>query len=207
MQCQKASNKSAGIDGLPIEFYKCFWGIIGADYVDVINECFNQQELTESQKIAVISTLFKKGNQLSLTNWHPISLLNCDYKIISKILCIRLGKVLDQIISSDQICGVPGRSISHNLLLLKDLIAYYNKWPPAVIIGTDQMKAFDRVDWDLLFHTLRKYNFLVPSSFHGLKSCTLMYGAALKSTTLFPILFTWRKVCVRDAPCHHSCTY
>ena len=164
-QCEDAIskfqlNKSPGIDGLPIEFYKRFWKAIGQDYVDMLNECFERQEMTESQKLAVISTLFKKGDRLSLKNWRPISLLNCDYKILSKILSIRLGNVIEQIVSSDQTCGIPGRSISHNLLLLKDLIAYCNERDlPAVIISIDQMKAFDRVNWEFLFKTLQKFNF------------------------------------------------
>ena len=37
-----------------------------------------------------------------ISNWRPITLLNVDYKIISKIFASRLKKVLSNLISSQQ---------------------------------------------------------------------------------------------------------
>jgi len=43
-------------------------------------------ELTTSQKQAVITLLDKGKDRTLLKNWRPISLLNNDYKIISKAI-------------------------------------------------------------------------------------------------------------------------
>ena len=37
----KALEKSPGSDGLPVEFYRAFWHILGADLVDVLNDSFS----------------------------------------------------------------------------------------------------------------------------------------------------------------------
>lgn len=77
-------NKSPGPDGLPFEFYRCFWEEIREFILKVFNECAANGELTESMKQGVI-TLIPKPNKdvLYLDNWRPITLLNSDYKLLA----------------------------------------------------------------------------------------------------------------------------
>ena len=188
-----SNNKSPGSDGLPIEFYKHFWPVIGQDYVEMINQCYEDQILSASQRTAVISTLFKKGDRLDLKNWRPVSLLNCDYKILSKVLSTRIGTVLPDIISPDQTSSVAGRSISQNILFLQDLIAYCNEQDsPAVIISIDQMKAFDRVDWNFLFKTLASFNF-GPQIIQWIKLLYTDVSSCVKVNNFISPLFTVQK--------------
>ena len=53
----------------------------------------------------------KDRDKRYIKNWRPISLLNVDTKILSKILAIRIKKVISYIISHDQTAYVPGRRI------------------------------------------------------------------------------------------------
>ena len=64
---------------------------------------------------------FKKNGRHLLRNYRPISLLNTDIKLITKILANRLAKVLPNIIDVSQIC-VPGRKKTDNIHLAQDLI-------------------------------------------------------------------------------------
>jgi hypothetical protein len=42
--------KSPGIDGIPYEFYKEYWDIVGEDIVGVLNEVLQRGELSGTQK-------------------------------------------------------------------------------------------------------------------------------------------------------------
>ena len=153
-------NKVPGPDGLTVEFYRCFWDVLGPKLVEVVNTCFGEEELTESMKSSVTRVLFKKGDRKDLKNWRPISLLNVDYKIASKVLSSRLSKVLDTIIDPDQTCSIPDRTISSNLHTLRDILDYIDRTDETgILISLDQEKAFDRVNSTFLQNLLEKYGF------------------------------------------------
>ena len=154
------NDKSQGTDGLPAEFYKTFWDVIGQDLTEVFNSCYNSQLLPASQREAVIRCIPKKGERTKISNWRPISLLNADYKILTRALSERISKVLPFIINEDQTCIVKGRTIHHNTALIRDIIDFSNDQNiNAYILSIDQMKAFDKVDWNFMFKTLKRFNF------------------------------------------------
>ena len=55
------NNKTSGNDGIPIEFYRKFWPIIGESFTKCANECFKKGEMSLSQKQAIITLIEKKG--------------------------------------------------------------------------------------------------------------------------------------------------
>ena len=70
--------------------------------IEGFNNTYNKGQLSSSQTQAVI-TLIKKSNYNSiLANWRPISLLNTDYKNLSKVLSNRLTVVLSSIVWEQQ---------------------------------------------------------------------------------------------------------
>ena len=54
------NNKMPGNDGIPVEFYKIFWTLLSEPFVNCANECFENMEMSNSQKQAVISLIEKK---------------------------------------------------------------------------------------------------------------------------------------------------
>ena len=111
--------KAPGLDGLPAEFYKAFWDILGPTLLEVFQESVEQGELPLSCRRAVLCLLPKKGNLHETANWRPVSLLNTDYKILSKALATHLKEVISFLIGTDQSYFVPERSIYDNNFLVR----------------------------------------------------------------------------------------
>jgi hypothetical protein len=153
-----AKDKAPGSDGLTVEFYLSNWYLIKSDFLDLVNYCFKKGRLPDSMNRALIRLIFKnRGERSDLKNWRPISLLNVDYKIISKLITKRLRIILPNLINEDQTCGVQGRNIQDNLMILRDVIDYVNLHnKEAAIVSIDQEKAFDRIEWKYMFAMMQK---------------------------------------------------
>ena len=154
------AKKSPGEDGIIAEFYQLYWDLIKTEFTSLVNEIFSVTSLCNSQSKGMISLLFKGGDRENIRNWRPLTVLNCDYKIIAKILSTRLKIVLPKIIHSDQKGFVSGRNISHANRLIQDIIHYVDSEDEeGVIIFLDQQKAFDRIEWGWVKACLKKFNF------------------------------------------------
>ena len=90
----------------------------------------------------------------------PISLLNIDYKILTKSIAKRLEKVLPKIINPNQTGYIKGRFIGENVRLIQDAMFHTKQEEkPGIAIFLDFRKAFDTVKWDYLKAALQRFNF------------------------------------------------
>ena len=155
-------NVAPGSDGLPIEFFKKFWYLIGPTFTEIVIDNFNNDNgLSYSQKESLIRLICKNDKfKEKLSYYRPISLLNSDYKLIAKTLSNRLKLALPQIIHQNQSFGIPGRSIQDNLTYINSIMAYIkSKNIPAIFLNIDQEKAFDRVSHEYLFKVIKSFGF------------------------------------------------
>uniref|UniRef100_A0A3Q2ZXK0 Reverse transcriptase domain-containing protein n=1 Tax=Kryptolebias marmoratus TaxID=37003 RepID=A0A3Q2ZXK0_KRYMA len=152
--------KSPGVDGLTVEFFRAYWDFLGGDLLDVFVESLDAGSLPLSCRRAVIALLPKKGNLQDIKNWRPVSLLCTDYKILSKALAARLGKAMEQVIHRDQTYCVPGRSMVDNVYLIRDVLEVSGSLGLRTgLISLDQEKAFDRVEHGFLWKTMGGFGF------------------------------------------------
>ena len=156
---QMQSGKSPGIDGIPVEFYQEFWEEIKNYYMSFIRRV-KVEAFSKAKNTSVIKLVYKKkGEIFLLINYRPISLINVDVKILTKTLANRLKYILPTIIHKSQ-TAVFGRKIDETVHLIRDLIEMANKEDDqAAFIFLDQEKAFDRVNHDFLFKTMRAFGF------------------------------------------------
>ncbi|GJS80309.1 DNA-directed DNA polymerase, partial [Tanacetum coccineum] len=83
-------------------------------------------------------------NPLFVKDYRPISLIGIQYKIIAKILANRLSKVIDSIISQEQLAFISCRQILDGPLILSKIIDWYKKQNKKLLLfKVDFEKAFD----------------------------------------------------------------
>ena len=152
--------KSPGEDGYTVEFDNCFFEILGQDLLDSVNASYDFGELSISQRRGAITLVPKEDSSLLLlSNWHPITLLNVDYKIASKVIAERLESVLLKLINPDQTGFVKGRYIGQNIQLLMDALEQTSRQDILGILLLDFRKAFDTLEWPFIQETLSAFNF------------------------------------------------
>lgn len=79
-----------GPDGLTPLFYKHFGHVLAEHLYDLFGACLADGEIPPIWRLAKIIFLPKQDEDLSLPeSYHPISLLNTDYKILTSVLMAR----------------------------------------------------------------------------------------------------------------------
>ena len=194
------SNKSPGSDGLSKEFYLTFIDSFLPLFTRLFKAIFTSGTLSETQKLSYISLLCKNESDPKLmSSYRPISLLNVDYKILTKLLSRRLEKCLEKIVHIDQTCAVPNRSILDNCHLIRDIIEYANqKNINAILLSVDQEKAFDRVSHFYMLRVLDAFG--LGQNF--VKWISIIYSDITSSVIVnhfisdkFPVLRSVRQGC------------
>ena len=142
----------------------------------MVKHIFDNNTLAPSQYRAILTLLYKKGERENIANWRPISLLNTDYKIITKVLAERLKIFLPKLIHPDQKGFITGRNIADANRLLQDAVEYSEqRGINSSIIFLDYNKAFDRVEWQWVLKSLISDQTLFSGLICFLKRRKLVY--------------------------------
>lgn len=83
--------------------------------------------MSNDQRKGVITLVQKriKTEQIE-KNWRPISLIDFDYTIVTKVLANRVIGILPKLIDSDQTGYMKNRFIGENIRTISDLITLTN---------------------------------------------------------------------------------
>ena len=93
--------------------------------MDSLNESYKRGELSSSQKQGVITLIQKKDlDKRLIKNWRPISLVNVDAKICSKIVAKRIKSTLPTLIQDNQTAYIKDRFIGEGLRLVDDMFTF-----------------------------------------------------------------------------------
>ena len=151
MSCPNA--KSPGLDGLPYEFYKTTYDVIGKEFLEVIKAQLRNLALIESGKHGATSIPPKVDGIPDVTELRPLTLLCCDYRIMSKTMNDRLE-------SNQLATGDKDKNILTGAYDIISTIDYVNKNNrPAYIASYDMVKAYDRASVRFLLLVMERMGF------------------------------------------------
>jgi len=95
-----------------------------------------------------IALIPKSDDPQTFNDFRPISLCNCIYKIIAKIIVNHLKPILSKFISHEQFAFLNHRKIHEVVGIAQEvLLSIKTKRLKAMILNIDLAKAFDRTSW------------------------------------------------------------
>jgi hypothetical protein len=144
-----------GHDGLSFMFYQCFWDIIKYDLINLFEDWFEGDLDIFRLNFAMITLIPKENDAREMKKFRPISLLNCSFKIFTKVLTNRIAKILNRRISFQQSAFIKGRFILESVVTAHEIIhEVHSKKSQGLVFKIDYEKAYDRVNLDFLYEIL-----------------------------------------------------
>ena len=154
-----ANNRSPGSDGFTAECFKVFWGKLGHFILRSLNYGYMKGELSVTQKEGIITCIPKDNKPRHfITNYRPISLLNCVYKIGSGAIANRIKSILNKLIYKDQTGFISGRYLGENIRIIYDIMHHIEKNNlKGLLLFVDFEKVFD--SWSFIHKVLELFGF------------------------------------------------
>ena len=182
-------DSAPGPDGIPYSILRLLWYSFGTILCESWRYSLTLRRLPESHKMSYLRLIPKAGKDLTkLTNWRPITLSNCDHKLITKIYAKRMCENVAKSIAERQTAYLKGRLINDNVRAILSTINITNveNLASGLIVALDAKKAFDSVDHNYIREVLRRFGCeaFVPifdTLYAGLETSILVNGKISKS--------------------------
>ena len=100
--------KAPGPDGLYAGFYQKFWPVVEVVVCKVVLKAFHSGSMPAYLNQTLLVMISKCQGPESIGNYRRISLCNTIYKLITKLIVLKIRPFLDQVISPLQSAFVPG---------------------------------------------------------------------------------------------------
>ncbi|GKE19852.1 RNA-directed DNA polymerase, eukaryota, reverse transcriptase zinc-binding domain protein [Tanacetum coccineum] len=138
------SSKTSGPDGFTFKFYKKHWNTIEHDIVLFVKDFEVSDSIPRGCNSSFIILVPKGDDPLVVEDFHPISLIGSQYKIIAKILANRLSRVVSSVVGDVQMTYIKGRQIIDGPLMVDEIIAWAKKYKKRIMfLKVDFEKAFN----------------------------------------------------------------
>ena len=154
------SDSAPGPDGIPYSIIGLLWHIFGPVLAAAWKHSLLTKNLAPSHRLSYLKLIPKAGKNLDkLTNWRPITLSNCDHKLVTKTYAKRMCEKLAPRLGEAQTAYLKGRLINDNLraILATVEIANLEERVEGLIVALDAKKAFDSVSHEYIEACLHKF--------------------------------------------------
>lgn len=150
------ASKSAGYDTLPPLFLKECAQAISLPLTMIFNKSLSSAVFLQEWKMSYISPIFKSGQKGLITSYRPIVKLSAIPKLLDKLVNNKLFSIVKNSIDTRQHGFYSGRSTTTNLAIFCNYcISAVENGLQTDVLYTDFIKAFDRVNHDVLIYKLK----------------------------------------------------
>ncbi|VFQ70483.1 unnamed protein product [Cuscuta campestris] len=142
------TNKSPGLDGYGSGFFKGQWNV-GELVTKAVLDFFKEGQTLRQVNATNLTLLPKVTDPKWPSEYRPIACCNTIYKVISKLISMRLREVLPDIVDLNQGAFVQERELIHNILICQEIAKGYNRknFSARCMMKLDIQKAYESVDW------------------------------------------------------------
>lgn len=108
--------KCPGPDGFSVTYYKCFAALLIPFLIEAFNSLLKGHSLHAESLIAAISMIPKPNtNDITWSNYIPLSMLNLDIKLLAKNLSTRFNPIIGTLVHKHQTLFIPSRQAGDNI--------------------------------------------------------------------------------------------
>lgn len=163
--------KSPGPDGFTFKLFKHKWETMKLDIWNFVKHFEKTGHFAPGCNSAFITLIPKVSDPLSLDEFRPISLIGSLYKIIAKMLALRLKSVIDSVVDEVQSAYVNNRNILDGPLIVNEVFSWAKRSKrKTFLFKVDFEKAFDSVNWNYLDSIMEQMQFGVTWR-HWIRGC------------------------------------
>ena len=152
--CSLDPSKASGPDGISPKILKFFSTALCSPLLYLFSQCLAQHTIPSECRIHSITPIHKSGDRDNISNYRPISLLRCTYKILERIIYNKIIKFIANSVSNHQIGFLKHHSSVQQLLLLNTIYNSALTHSPTDVIYLNFKKAFDTVSHPKLLFKL-----------------------------------------------------
>ena len=170
------NGKATGMDGIPVEVWKCL-GEEGIDMLwDLMQGIYEQETIPTEWRDSVIIPIYKeKGDIQDCGNYRGIKLMSHTMKIWERIIDRRLRE--ETTIGDEQFGFMPGRGTTDAIFAVRQLMEKHREKQKGLhMVFIDLEKAYDRVPRQEVWRCMRekgvpeKYVMIVQDMYEGART-------------------------------------
>jgi hypothetical protein len=133
-----------GPDGFSFLFYQKIWRIIKKDLMALMKGFVKGNIMIDRLNFAMIILIPKEEDARTLKKYRPISLINYNFKIFSKVLNNRIEALCGRLLAPNQTAFVRGRFILESIVSAHEIIHdAVKKKQKGMILKLDYEKIYD----------------------------------------------------------------
>nr|GFB74734.1 RNA-directed DNA polymerase, eukaryota [Tanacetum cinerariifolium] len=184
-------NKSPGSDGYSFEFFRKYYSFVGTDFCVAVEHFYTTGTFPKGCNSSFIALIPKVTDAKFISNFHPISLIGCVYKVITKVLTNQLAMVIPDLVSETQSAFISNKQILNDPFILNEVLNWCKRnRKQSMFLKVDFANAYDSVRWDYLLDVLHAFRFgpnwcrWIHGSFSSAMASILVNGSP---TSEFPL--------------------